>query len=351
MKTKIFTGLGLAGLFCLAMTGCNSAERVEAIDVNPPVIKGMKSEFVPAGKEAVIYGENFRDAKVEFDTQFYGEMVEAEIVEDKSNDSVLVVIVPRSAWSGKIKVSALGGETYSPFLFRDKRNLIMDFDLHHQTWGGYSSTDPATNELAKELVAGEKLAAPLPEPCSGKYSVLYGEYCNSWSFDNNMWLQYMGNFDEGGRGNVSVAGLHFLGMPIENLVLKFECNIPKEAPYKGVRTEIFSGPYNAPNKHGRERSVICFWEPWTGQGYSVAGNNEGKDLSNGFYTDGWETITIPLTEFKHNSTTDEIVHDLRMDLFTSINFSFLQMGSVDEKNPANVYMCVDNFRIVPAIEE
>lgn len=351
MKTNIFAGMGMLALITLSMTGCNSAQRVEAIDIDPPVINGMKSEFVPGGKEAVIYGRNLKDAKIEFETQFYDELVEADVVSSKSNDSVLVCIVPKSAWSGKIKVTNLGGETRSSFLFRDKRNIIMDFDRCHQTWGGYTPFDPQTGELVESLSDGKKLEASLPEPCSGKYSVLYGDYVTSWVFDSNMWLQYMANPDEGGRGNISVAGIPFLNRPIDELVLKFECNIPKEAPYKGVRTEIFCGPYDATNKHGREGSVICYWEPWTSKGYSIAGNNAGKDLSNGFYTDGWETITIPLSEFKHNFITDEILHDIKMDILSSVNFSFLQIGAIDNANPPHVYMCVDNFRIVPAIEE
>lgn len=352
MNTKIFAGMGMLSLMALSMGSCNQAQRVEAVDIDTPVISGMKSEFVPAGQKAVIYGSNLKNAKVEFETQFYEELVEADVVADQSNDSVIVCIVPRNAWSGRIKVSNLGGESRSPFQFRDMRNQIIDFDKCFQTWGGYSPYDPQNGDaLVESLVPGQKLEAPLPAGCSGKYGVLYGDYKNSWSFDSNMWLQYMSNFDEGGRGNVSVAGLHFLDRPLDELVLKFECYIPQEAPYKGVRTEIFCGPAKADNKHGREQSVICFWEPWTGKGYSVAGNNKGKDLSKGFYTDGWETVTIPLSEFKHNSTTDEILHELKMDLLTSVNFSFLQMGAVDDSNPAHVYMCVDNLRIVPAIEE
>ena len=95
--------LGICGILALSLlTGCSGgAQRVEAVDIDVPQIFGMKSEFVPAGGEAVIYGSSLTDAKVYFETQFYNDSVQAEVI--SSQDDKIVVRVPDKAWTGNSK--------------------------------------------------------------------------------------------------------------------------------------------------------------------------------------------------------------------------------------------------------
>lgn len=346
--------LGICGMLSLSLlTGCSGgAQRVEAVDIDVPQIFGMKSEFVPAGGEAVIYGSSLAGAKVYFDTQFYNDSVQAEVI--SSEDDKIVVRVPDKAWMGKIKVKNLAGVTTSNFIFRDERNIIIDFDTHHQTWGGIVPFDHDGN-LVQGQIENDSIhpyAGKLIEGCSGKFGLLHGTYPakHPYIYVNDLWFQYMHGADEGGRGAVSIAGLPFYEQKIEDLVLKFECNIPKEAAYKGIATEFIAGyASKEPDKIGRTISPICRWEPYKNdKNYYIAGQNSGKDLSNGFYTDGWETITIPLTAFNYVYNEDQPKENLKLDLAKAVNFSVLVFGKPE--TDTHVMIAFDNFRIVPKSE-
>lgn len=346
--------LGICGVMASSLlTGCSGgAQRIEAVDIELPQISGMKSEFVPAGGEAVIYGSSLAGAKVYFETQFINDSIQADVI--SSEDNKIVVRVPDKAWSGKIKVKNLAGVTSSDFYFRDERNIIMDFDLRHQTWGGIVPFDGDGN-LVQGRYEGDQLVpyfGKLDEGCSGKFAILHGTYSakNPYTYSSDLWLQYMHGHDVGGRGAVSIAGLPFYEYKLEDLVLKFECNIPKDAAYKGITTEFIAGyDSSEPDKIGRTISPICRWEPYKNDAtYSVAGQNSGKDLSNGFYTDGWETVTIPLTEFKYVYNDENPKADLKLDLSKAINFSILVFGKVE--TDTNVMIGIDNVRIVPKAE-
>ncbi len=334
------------------LAGCSGgAQRVEAVDIDLPQISGMKSEFVPAGGEAVIYGSGLSGAKVYFDTQFYNDSVQADVI--SSTDDKIVVRVPDKAWTGKIKVKNLAGVSSSSFMFRDNRNIIMDFDLRHQTWGGIMPYDENGNMVQGRFDNNTIVPyiGKLDEGCSGKFGLLHGKYLANqpYTYVNDLWFQYMSGADEGGRGEISLAGLLFYNYNIEDLVLKFECNIPKEAAYKGITTEFIAGYKSETDKIGRNISPICRWEPYkTDKNYSVAGQNAGKDLSNGFYTDGWETVTIPLTAFNYVYNDENPKEDLKIDLNKAINFSIVVFGKPEKDT--DVMISFDNFRIVPKAE-
>ncbi len=351
MKREI-KNLGICGILTsVLLSGCsNRAERVEAVDIDVPQISGMKAEFVPAGGKAVIYGSGLANAKVYFDTQFFNDSVQADVIE--SQDDMIIVTVPDKAWTGKIKVKNLAGVSTSDFTFRDNRNIIMDFDLRHQTWGGIIPFDDE-GKLVQGRYEGDNIVpyiGKLDEGCSGKFALLHGSYSKqqAYTYTSDLWLQYMHGYDEGGRGAISIAGLPFCDYKVEDLVLKFECNIPKEAAYKNITTEFIAGYASSTDsdKIGRTISPICRWEPYKNdKNYSVAGQNGGKDFSKGFYTDGWETVTIPLTEFNYIYNDDKPKSDLKLDLKKAVNFSVMVFGMPDAD--ADVMISFDNFRIVP----
>lgn len=319
------------------MSACSTASNNNT-DLKPS-LKGMKCEFVPDGQEAVIYGKRLAGADVIFpDSTSKGIRVSAAA---GSNDSVIKVIVPKGSTSGKLKVIVANDTVSSKFQFRDSRNLIIDWNKKRATWGGYEPFDEneegekvlITSVLLDSLV---KLPAALPEGCDGDYALLFGKYNKPWSMSQAMFIQYVANPLDGGRGDRSVAG-PFDGYEVKDLALKFDVYIPKEAPYQKVHTEIFFGPYDAPDKHGRDRVPICFWEP-----FAVSGT---------YSTDGWETITIPLTEFTHDVTSAEAKFPTPIDLKKATNLTFVQFGdTVGGVADHYVMMCIDNFRVVPISE-
>lgn len=322
MKTRIITYASILAAGLLA-TSCDNA-------VKTPELNSMRCEYVPDGGTAILYGKNLKSVK---SVIFPGDL--AATPQANSNDSVLYVTVPNGAKAGRITVSNGSEEVKSPFHFKDDRNIIVNFDSRVATWGGYEPFDEDGNKIKGIVEIADSvtpLPTQLPDPCDGNYGFLYGTYDVDWAMKHTMFLQYVANTDEGGRGKESVASL-FQNEKLEDLVLKFEVFIPKATAYNGPRTEIFFGPYNAANKHGRELSAICFWKPFEGT----------KD---GFHTDdSWMTVTIPLSEFHHGIESDDLDSKYPLDLTKATNFSFVQFGP---KSANPIFMCVDNFRIVPA---
>ncbi len=223
------------------------------VNVPGPEISSIKSEYVPDGETAVLYGDFFFDPKV----YFPGDM-EAELV--SISKTQLEVTVPAGASPGQITVETLFGKTKSSFRFRDNRNTLLDYDSYiHETW-----TAPMTN------VAND----PAPAPCSGNYAYFKHNAVGAWMWTNELTMQY---WAPRGRGNIPVAtGL------VSELDLRFEVNVPIE--WKEIRMEIFFGPYA--EDHGRDvaGTSMARWKPWAGGPYK---------------TDGWETVSIPLSEFKY----------------------------------------------------
>lgn len=310
--------------------GGNTQQNMSGNNSSDPEMSSMKCEFVPDGEEAIIYGRNLKHC----DIIFPGAESPARIVES-SNDMVKV-IVPDGSEDGQLKIKSGDKTILSKFFFRDNRNIIINFDYRLATWGGYNPKDENDELITGTLEMGTEITpfcngAKLPQPCSGNYGLLYGKYDHPWMMNQCMYLQYVANPLEGGRGPISVASKAFESYDMSALALKFEVFVPKEVPYKNIKTEIFFGPIDSPDKHGRDVTPICFWEPYK--------DNEG------FSTDAWTTVTIPLTEFWHGTKSDTDPFDGEFDLKKATNLSFLQFGQPDGE--PQIMMCVDNFRIVP----
>lgn len=269
-----------------------------SINIPAPVISGVKSEYVPDGETLILYGDFFFEPKVTFP-----EDLQAEILSLTKTE--IQVKVPTGATTGNITVKTNFGTAKSPFIFRDNRNVLLDFDgKNHETW-----TAP--------IVSG-----PDPSPCSGNYAFFKNAADGAWMWANDLTMQY---WAPRGRGNVPVATGN-----VSDLVLKFEANVPIE--WKDVRMEIFFAPYG--EDHGRDLpgTVFARWRPWKAGPYK---------------TDGWVTISIPLTEFKYSrddADDNENGTTAISNLGGLTNITMMLFGPAAGPNP--VQIAVDNVRIV-----
>ncbi|AEE53383.1 glycan-binding surface protein [Haliscomenobacter hydrossis] len=272
-----------------------------SVNVPAPTLTGIKCEYVPAGGIVELVGDFFFEPKV-----FFTDNVAAELV--SITKTKLEVRVPAGAKPGPITIQTNFGKVKSRFFFRDNRNIILDYDSKlHETW-----TAPVTAASADPLVTG----------CDGSYAMFKHKANGAWQWTNELTMQYWATR---GRGRVPVAT-----GSINDLTLKFECNVPIE--WKDVRMEMFFGPYA--DDHGRDAAgtAIARWKPW----------KEGP-----FKTNGWVTISIPLTEFKYgkdDSDTDEIGTRKIENLSNLTNVVFMLFGPANGANP--VQIAIDNIRIV-----
>lgn len=268
-----------------------------SINIPAPIISGIKSEFVPDGETAILYGDFFFEPKVIFPGDLEGEIVALTKTE-------VQVKVPAGASPGNIVVKTNFGTAKSSFLFRDNRNIILDYDgKNHETW-----TAPIVSDLVP--------------PVSGSYALFKHNADGAWLWTNELTMQY---WAPRGRGNVPVA----VGN-ISDLVLKFEVNVPIE--WKDVRMEIFFAPFV--EDHGRDipGTAMARWKPWKDGPYK---------------TDGWVTVSIPLTEFKYGKDDpDENENGSTQinNLGSLTNITMMLFGPAEGPNPVQV--AFDNVRIV-----
>lgn len=269
-----------------------------SINIPAPVINAIKSEYVPAGGIAVLTGDFFFSPEVEFTGGVAGEIVEFSKRE-------LKVKVPEGAEVGPITVKTNFGAVKSKFIFRDDRNVIVNFDDRQcETWtAAYSDVE----------------ALPGVQQVSGIYGYFRSDDHGAWVWDNPMTMQY---WAPRGRGNVP----HAKGN-IQDLVFKMEVNVP--IPWTDVRMEIFPAPFGESEGRGDDRSGIFRWAPF----------EDGP-----YMTDGWVTIEIPLTEFVHNTADDNPTRPLS-NLNEVPNFTMMSFGPADAQVP--VHIAFDNLRIVP----
>lgn len=274
------------------------------VNVPSPVITGIKSEYVPDGGTVVLHGDFFFEPTVTFP-----DGLEAEIV--SVDKTMLEVIVPDGASPGPIEISTNFGKSRSPFLFRDDRNTLLDFDnLLHETW-----TTPIVQP-------GED---PEVSACDGAFIVFEHDADGAWLWTNELTMQY---WAPRGRGNEPLAN-----GAVSELAFRFEVNVVE---WHDIRMEIFLGPYA--EDHGRDApaTAIARWKPWM----------DGR-----YMTDGWETVTIPLTEFKYwkDDPTDQVEGTRAIENLSSLtNITMMIFGpneTTDGTNPVKV--AVDNIRIVP----
>ncbi|MGF1636315.1 MAG: glycan-binding surface protein, partial [Cyclobacteriaceae bacterium] len=221
------------------MTKGGMATYSYSVNVPPPSIQRVNNEFAADGTEMTFTGNYFFDAVVTFPGDVEGVVVSEE-------QTKLVVVVPNGAEKGRIKIETLFGEVMTPFIFRDDTYMIVDFDDKGKCWGEIKVVDASED--------------PTPEPVSGNYARALFEDIGPSSWWNDGWvIAHCG--DLGVTGNAA------------NFMMKFEINV-LEAWNHGWY-EIQLGDY------------FYRFQPWA---------QPGND--NTFKTNGWVTVSIPMTSFR-----------------------------------------------------
>lgn len=271
------------------------------VNVPAPEIASIQCEYVPDGGTAVLYGDFFFEPiKVTFPGGLEGEVVAVEKLK-------LEVIVPDGAGSGKLTVSTNFGRVESDFLFRDNRGVFWNFD--DLTGGGWR---PGANVSDVNGV-------------SGNYAILSGLLEATWQWkDDNL------EIDLWGQAAGRPPGPLFTGNP-DDMILKFEANVVKE--WTGAYMNFIFSPWdNAGNAVNTNNTIAKGqWIPWQKDG--------------AFKTNGWITVSLPLSEFVYSH--DRTINNLKLDYPNGCgSLSVFVWGPVP--NPPNdIEIHVDNFRVVP----
>lgn len=227
-----------------------------SIDFNvlppPPLINRISDEFAEAGKEITVEGQYlYLVNKVVFPGG-----VEANDYQSSADGTSLKVTVPSGAASGDIKVSTSSGiSTTTPGVgFRDTTGMICDFDgvFSYQYWSASLSSDAS-------LYPGNE----------GQYAILSVSNVPS---GNSAWWN-------GGR-SINLNPMQWvktsdMGEAPAKFAIKFEIYV-KDSWKNGTLLIRAANPWE----------YTARLEPWRDASHST------------FTTHGWQTVQIPLNQFK-----------------------------------------------------
>jgi len=283
------------------------------VDVPAPLVESMLCEYVKDGGTAVIKGNFFINDPASPLKVFFPGNVEGLVLSVALNE--ISVKVPPGVGPGPILVKSIYGSSRSTFYFRDDRNIYLNFDelTSSGSWrSGTTRSDGSSLDRNYVMLKGE-----LGDNAGGEDFSGGGFVCELWG-------------DANGRPEKNF----FTGSTADYL-LKFEANVKE---WSGAYLNICWGPWKSSvgpyqnQLYWSDMNARGLWRPWEGT------------TTGSFKTDGWITVTIPMTDMKYNKD------------FGSLAFDAAKAGSMTlwMKGPAatsggtcKMEVYFDNFRIVP----
>lgn len=286
------------------------------VRIPAPQVAKIKCEQTPEGDDVILYGDYFFDNQTKpISINIGGYTVSHDdIVEVQKTQ--LTFKAPAQDIKGQISVTtAYGNSGRTKFIFRDDRGLITGFeDGYVGGWGRptHIEEDPAYALWGKYVKLAGNLTAGAWNSGGNDYTI------NIWGEDNGV-----------------PAGNLFTADPA-TAILKFEANV----------LETWSAL----------PMIFCFYAQNGQEGYLWDdGNETGGGAPRGvwvpwmetgaYVTSSWETIAIPLADFKYNGRGVEVSLSTA---FGSLGISVHNRGN-DAWNGADCspVILIDNVRVVP----
>lgn len=218
--------------------------------VPAPSIKMFYSEFVPDGDTLRIAGSAFLNVPGdELKVYFYDKndnKIEAKYTKAHGDNELLVIVPSGVADSKPVTVSNRFGEATSSMLFRDTRNIFLDFD---KVVAGdqHGALEPFTFDWNKYVTGSasasvynsmlDAMGGKMPAPCNGYYAAITSTG-DGFGFKEDEMIYFTPKSQ--GLENVSLLG-QFASEDLENLLLKFEVFVPSQIPLGAWFYVVFSG--------------------------------------------------------------------------------------------------------------
>ncbi len=393
-------------------TGCERVIEL-AKPVPSPSIKMFYSEFVPDGDTLRIAGDAFLSVPGDSLKVYFfdkdGNKISAKY-KTAHDDCELLVVVPEGVADSKpVVVSNKFGECTSSMLFRDTRNVFLDFDKtiakHYEGTTGYvyGAIDSFSYDWSAKIKANavqkplydellSVMGGKFPAPCSGYYQAIVTDGLGFYFDDEACMIYYIPASLQTPYRNLLGD---FVNEDLENLVLKFEIYIPSAVPFASYLYTVFSAYASEIEDEfydiydnldygffSRDLTKVRTFDTET---YSCSGEGTGVPaawlnmmtlsvddsksdpivtLAKPFDTgDRWMTVAIPLkrSSFRYNpssyklATNDNYISCGQLDKNRDFGNFFLHSDSYGfqdkipgSKTCGNKGFCAfDNFRIVP----
>jgi hypothetical protein len=298
----------------LITTGNDTLVYPFGVDVPAPRLDGLYCEYVADGGTAVIMGNYFIDdpnspLKVIFPGNIEGTVTSVSLTEVKAT-------VPAGAGVGPIQVKSIYGASRSTFYFRDDRNIILNYDDLDNKGGEWRKGTKRNDENSLD----------------GNYVMLKGTLNDGQEAEDQLGGGFVSEFWANSTGNNRPERNFFDGSPADYL-LKFEIN---SKVWTGAYLEICFGPW-ASDASGFQNGL--YWGDINARGIYKPWETTGS-----FKTNGWMTVTIPMTDIKYKRDFSAMA----LDPTKCGSMTFWVTGpafTADGTSDIEIYL--DNVRIVP----
>lgn len=315
--------------------------------VPAPETTSMTCEYAAPGTEVSISGNYYIDDENVPLSITIGEVPVTEITSVTQNE--VKFVIPQNVSTVEpsyINVTSIYGTGRSTFRYREDTGILFDFDNDGDAAREYGDGWSWGNGQVG-LVGGVY-------GIDNNYLTMSGELGDS-KWNDDFCFQYY-PFSEGNPNLNDAAMSPYLSEiksadDLDDLQLKFEINVP-EAWSAGamqivlVPHGMFSGDYN----HGLfDSSVIpnnteyprALWRPWRGS-------------DGGYSTDGWVTVTVPLSDFRYSvggtsvsPLSDTNIAGLVVFVYDGGVSGIDLLGGRQDGIKCTPTICIDNIRVVP----
>ncbi|MCM1502801.1 MAG: glycan-binding surface protein [Bacteroidales bacterium] len=313
-----------------------------------PTVSSMLCEYVPAGEEAVIYGDYFiDDPNVPLEITFSDDVKVTNIKSITKN--ALTFVVPDGAEEGKVSVKTIYGESEGNFHYLDSRGMMFDFDgltgLGNHGWHARDIlSDGGITGNYVQLGDGETEMSAAGGWNDGKFAFEY--WCGSWDDPQNV---------TSGDG----IALHNLVdfSDFNNMSLKFEMFIPSSSPWSAGAMQICFEGYDKVTLSGKP---IEGYDGPVAEANATVFNGDiaenglwGRALyrpwasSGSYHTDDqWVTVTLPLSTFNYDREGN-VTDNLASSPADFASLTFFVVGGGLDGTACTPIIKIDNIRAVP----
>lgn len=269
-----------------------------SVVVPNPVINSISCQYGNPGDVLTLEGDYFIGTEGEVYVTFPGGAVAKPKASEYSKTKMTITVPEGATQEGYLSVTSMYGTTRTTFKFLETDGLIFNLeDGYTQPWG--------------------KGATASDEGISGSYVWFKASANGAWNWSDALMYGYWPSVNKPiAEGDITKLALRF----------EVDCREWSDVPML-IWFDTF-----VQNISPDDNRAQCHWKPW---------NNNGEKVN--YQTNGWVTVTIPLTDFKYNK--EESVDNLSIgDISQYTNLNLMLFGAADGTSPVDIRM--DNFRIV-----
>jgi hypothetical protein len=274
------------------------------IVAGPPVLDHISNENPQPGEEVIVYGANL--------FQISGLVFAGVSIQEftGSDDGTAVSFkMPDGAVSGPLKITTGSGEILTAFNVNDKTTGVIsnaDDISNWEYWGG------------AQIVSGESNSI---FPGGNVTNFFVMDFASVSGGDGQPWSHAVR------IGQTQWIPAENLSDPVDNWAFKFEINVPN--PWLGGSIMVATSTGN----------YLARYEPWQGS-------------PTGFKTTGWQTVTIPFTQFRDGGSGKGDILKNITDLIGAEGKSNCQIYLHNYEASGIAFKAAfDNIRVVKIINE